>query len=79
MGLVALRKGPGFLPVLLADLMLEAGDIGERVEGCGARKGLLAASGLIRGRAGLAGFDIGPSPPIVGALTLVMGNVDCVV
>jgi hypothetical protein len=63
--------------------MLEAGDIGERdEEDSGARNGLLAASGLILGGGGLMGFDIGPSLPIVGALTLVTGNegnVGCVV
>jgi hypothetical protein len=63
--------------------MLEAGDIGARdEEDSGARNGLLAASGLIRGGGGLMGFDIGASLPIVGALTLVTGNagnVGCVV
>jgi hypothetical protein len=63
--------------------VLKAGDIGERdEEESGARNGLLAASGLIRGGGGLMGFDIGPSLPIVGALTLVTGNagnVGCVV
>jgi hypothetical protein len=67
--------------VLPADLVLNAGEIGDRsIEGLGARKGMLAASGLILGGGGLIGFDIGASEaPTVGALTLVTGNAGCVV
>ena len=81
MGLVALLKGGGFRPVLPADLMLDAGEIGDRaVVELGARKGMLASSGLILGGGGLMGFDMGASDaPTVGALTLVTGNAGCVV
>lgn len=78
---MALLGGGGLLPVLLPDRTLEAGDMGDRdVEEWGARKGLLAASGLILGGAGLIGFGAGASDcPTVGALTLVTGSSFCVV
>lgn len=78
---MALLKGGGFRPVLPADLVLNAGEIGDRaIDGLGARKGMLAASGLILGGGGLIGFDTGASDaPTVGALTLVTGNAGCVV
>jgi hypothetical protein len=67
--------------VLPVDLVLSAGEIGDwSIEELGARKGMLAASGLIRGGGGLIGFDVGVSDaPNVGALTLVTGNAGCVV
>jgi hypothetical protein len=67
--------------VLPADLMLDAGEIGDRaIDELGARKGILAASGLILGGGGLIGLDVGASDaPNVGALTLVTGNAGCVV
>ena len=78
---MALLKGGGFRPVLPADLVLNAGEIGDRaIDGLGARKGMLAASGLILGGGGLIGFDTGASDAhTVGALTLVTGNDGCVV
>ena len=67
--------------MLPADLVLNAGEIGDRaIDELGARKGMLAASGLILGGGGLIGFDMGASDaPSVGALTLVTGNAGCVV
>jgi hypothetical protein len=61
--------------------VLKAGEIGDRaIDEFGARKGMLAASGLILGGGGLIGFDMGASDaPTVGALTLVTGNAGCVV
>ena len=60
-GLVMVRKGGGLLPpMLLADRTLMAGDMGDSDRGGrGARKGRLAASGLIRGGAGRIGFGAG--------------------
>ena len=67
--------------MLPADLMLDAGEIGDRaMDESGARKGMLAASGLILGGGGLIVFDVGASDaPTVGALTLVTGRAGCVV
>lgn len=67
--------------MLPADLVLNAGEIGDlAMDESGARKGMLAASGLILGGGGLIGFDMGASDaPTVGALTLVTGKAGCVV
>lgn len=75
-GLVALRLYDGLELPLLPDLALSAGLNGVFDRGgCGARKGLLAASGLILGGADLLGFGPGCCPdPRVGARTLVCGG-----
>ena len=75
-GIVTLRCGADGRPLrLLPDLELAAGDMGDAGRGRGARKGLLAASGLICGK-GARGIldDGGALDPSVGALDRVCGG-----
>lgn len=59
-GLVMLLVGGGRLPWLLPDRTLIAGDSGESERGgLGARNGVFAASGLIRGGGGRTAFGAG--------------------
>lgn len=71
-GLVALREGGGRPPKLLPDRELRAGDIGDSGRAIGARNGLLAVSGLIRGGAGRGALGACPDPS-VGVRILVCG------
>lgn len=77
-GLVALRMGGGRLPPLLlaADRALGAGERGESDRGGrGAKNGVFAASGLIRGGGGRTGFGAGIWLEVsVGARILVFGT-----
>lgn len=72
-GFVALREGAGLDPKPLPDFELRAGDMGDSGRVIGARNGLLAVSGLIRGGAG-RGCLGGSLDPRVGALTRVCGG-----
>ena len=74
-GLVILRSAEGLLLLLLPERTLSAGDMGECDRGgLGARKGLFAASALIRGGAVLEGFRaLEWLVVIVGARTRVCG------
>jgi hypothetical protein len=72
-----LRSGGGGLlpPLLLVDLTLKAGDMGESDRGgLGARNGRFAASGLIRGGGARTGLGAGMLLVNVGARTRVWGG-----
>lgn len=67
-----LRRGGGRAPKLLPDLELSAGEIGDSGRAIGARKGLLAVSGFMRGGAG-RGARGAWLEPSVGARDRVCG------